>query len=163
MWVVRNVYVWNSLIRSWVVIAYTFMPTRHKYWMIEHIHVPAKRLEAIQPCCRYITRALILLTCCLYSIVYSDEVANLCASISSLLILSVAHIISDVALSCGLAKKEYGEHKLLNRLQKTFLPEVTLFIPFMSYLQPRPPRVLPLSRFPGEPVVVIIAAYSGLP
>jgi hypothetical protein len=120
---VRNVSLWNSLILGWVVIAYPFMPTRHNYWMIEHIHVPAKRLEAIQPCCRYITRALILLTCCLRSIVYSDEVANLCASISSLLILSVAYIISDVALGCGLAEKEQGEHKLLNRLQKTFLLE----------------------------------------
>jgi hypothetical protein len=74
--------------------------------MIEHIHVPAKRLEAIQPCCRYMTRAFILLTCCLCSIEYSDEVANLCAYISSLLILSVAYIISDVALNCNLAEKE---------------------------------------------------------
>jgi hypothetical protein len=102
----RNVSLWNSLILGWVVIAYRFMPTWHNYWMIEHNHVPAKRLEAIQPCYHYITRALILLSCCLCSIVYSDEVANLCASISSLLILSVAYIISDVTLSCGLADKE---------------------------------------------------------
>jgi hypothetical protein len=103
---VRNVSLWNSLILGWVVIAYPFMPMRHNYWMIEHIHVPAKLLEAIQPCCRYITSALILLTCCLCSIVYSDEVANLFASISSLVILSVAYIISDIALSCDLAEKE---------------------------------------------------------
>jgi hypothetical protein len=102
----ENVSLWNSLILGWVVIAYRFMPTWHNYWMIEHNHVPAKRLEAIQPCYHYITRALILLSCCLCSIVYSDEVANLCASISSLLILSVAYIISDVTLSCGLADKE---------------------------------------------------------
>jgi hypothetical protein len=103
---VRNVSLWYSLILGWVVIAYPFMPTRHTDWMIEHIHVPAKRLEAIQPCCRYKTRALIFLTCCLCSIVYSDEVANLCASISSLLVHSVAYIISDVALNCGLAEKK---------------------------------------------------------
>jgi hypothetical protein len=97
--VLRNISLWNSLILGWVVIAYPFMPTRHNYWMFEHNNVPAKRLEAIQPCCRYITRALILLTCCLCSIVCSDVVVNLCTSISSLLILSVAYIISDVALS----------------------------------------------------------------
>jgi hypothetical protein len=57
----RNVSLWNSLILNRVVIAYPFMPTRHNYWMIEHNHVPAKRLEAIQPCCHYITHALICL------------------------------------------------------------------------------------------------------
>jgi hypothetical protein len=121
VYLVRNESLWNSLILGWVVIAYPFMPTRHNYWMIEHIQVPAKRLEAIQTCCRYITRALILLTCRLCSFVYSDEVANLCASISNLLILSVAYIISDVAHSYALAEKEEGEHKLLNRLQKNIL------------------------------------------
>jgi hypothetical protein len=79
---------------------------RHNYCMIEHNHVPAKRLEAIQPCCHYITHALIFLTCCLCSIVYSYEVANLCASISSLLILSVAYIIGDVTLSFFLAENK---------------------------------------------------------
>jgi hypothetical protein len=74
--------------------------------MIEHNHVSAKRLEAIQSCCHYIRHALILLTCCLCSIVYSDEVANLCAFISSLLILFVAYIIGDVALSFFLKEKE---------------------------------------------------------
>jgi hypothetical protein len=103
---VRNGSLWNSLLLSRVVIAYPFMPTRHNYWMIEHNHVPAKCLEAIQPCCHYITHALILLTCCLCSIVYSDEVAKLCASISSLLILSIAYIIGDVTLSYYLADKE---------------------------------------------------------
>jgi hypothetical protein len=103
---VRNVSLWNSLILGWVVIAHQFMPTRHNYWMIEHNHVPANRLESIKPCCRYITRALILLACCLCSIEFSDEVENLCASISSLLIISVAYIISLIALSCGLAEKE---------------------------------------------------------
>jgi hypothetical protein len=103
---VRNVSLWNSLILGWVVIAYPFMPTRHYYWMIENNHVPANRLEAIQPCYRYIARALILLTCCLCSIVYSDEMANFCASISRLLILPVAYIISDVTSSCGLAVNE---------------------------------------------------------
>jgi hypothetical protein len=112
---------WNPLILGRVVIAYPFMPTRHNYWIIENNHVPAKRPEAIQPCCHYITHALILLTCCLCSIVYSDEVANLCASISSLLDLSVAYMISDVTLRCFLAEKEQGEHKLLNRLQTSFL------------------------------------------
>jgi hypothetical protein len=82
------------------------MPTRLNYWMIEHNHVPAKRLEEILPCCHYITHALILLTCCLCSIVYSDEVANLCAFIFSLLILSVAYIIGDVTLNCFLAERE---------------------------------------------------------
>jgi hypothetical protein len=103
---VRNVSLCNSLILSRIVIAYPFMPTRHNYWMIEHNHVPGKRLEAIQTCCHYITHALILLMCGLCSIVYSDEVANLCASISSLLILSVAYIIGDVTLSCFLAENE---------------------------------------------------------
>jgi hypothetical protein len=103
---VRNVSLCNSLTPGWVVIAYPFMPTRHNYWMIEHNHMPAKRLEAIHPCCRCIKRALSLLTCCLCSMVYSDEVANLCASVSSLVILSVAYIISDVTLRCGLAEKE---------------------------------------------------------
>jgi hypothetical protein len=68
--------------------------------MPEHDYVPAKRLEAIQPLCRYITRALILLTCCLWSIVYSDEMGILCESMFSLLILSVACISGDVAFSC---------------------------------------------------------------
>jgi hypothetical protein len=74
--------------------------------MFEHNHVSAKPLEAIRPCGRYITRALILLTCCLCSVVYSDEVANLSASISSLLILSVAYIIGAVTLSFFLAESE---------------------------------------------------------
>jgi ABC-type Na+ efflux pump permease subunit len=59
--VVRNISLWNSLILGWVVIAYSFLPTRHNYWMIEQNHAPAKSLEAIQPSCRYITRALICL------------------------------------------------------------------------------------------------------
>jgi hypothetical protein len=80
--VVRNVSLWNSLILGWVVIAYPFMPKRHNYWMFEHNHVP------------------------LCSIVYSDEVANLFASVSSFFILSVAYIIGDVTLSCFLAGKE---------------------------------------------------------
>jgi hypothetical protein len=102
---------WNSLILCWAVISYPFMPTRHDYWMPEHNHVPAKRLEAIQPCCRYISRALILLTCCLCSIVYPDEVANLCASIFSLFILSVPYVSGDVALSRFRTEKGQGEHK----------------------------------------------------
>jgi hypothetical protein len=67
--------------------------------MIEHNHVPAKRLEAIQPCCHYITRVLILLTCCLCSIVYSDEVANLCAFIFSLLIPSYPTLAATLILA----------------------------------------------------------------
>jgi hypothetical protein len=64
--------------------------------------------------------------------VYSDEVANLCASISSVLILSVAYIIDDVTLSCFLAVKEQGEHKLLNRLQKSFLLNEDAFNALLS-------------------------------
>jgi hypothetical protein len=62
--------------------------TRRDHWRPEHNHVPAKRLELVQPCCRYIARALILLPCCLFSIVKSNEVANF-SSILNLLILTV--------------------------------------------------------------------------
>jgi hypothetical protein len=85
--------------------------------MFEHNHVPEKRLEAIQPCCRYnITHALILLTCCICSILYSDEVANFCASISRFLILSVAYIIGEVTLSYYQAEECKGEYKSLARV-----------------------------------------------
>jgi hypothetical protein len=47
---VRSVSLRNLLILSWVVITHPCMPTRHDYWLPEHIHAPAKRLEAIQPC-----------------------------------------------------------------------------------------------------------------
>jgi hypothetical protein len=79
--------------------------------------------------------------------VYSDEVANLCASISSVLILSVAYIIDDVTLSCFLAVKEQGEHKLLNRLQKSFLLNEDAFNALL--------RMRPLSISCAEGFVVI--------
>jgi hypothetical protein len=97
--VVRKISLWKSLILGWVVIAYSFMPTRHSHWMIEHNHVPAKSLEEIQPCFHYITRALILLTCCLCSNANSDEVANLCASIFSLLIPSYSILAATLLVA----------------------------------------------------------------
>jgi hypothetical protein len=66
--VVRNVSLWNSLIIfSCVMIAYSFLPTWHDYWIwiSEQNSVPAKHLllrkhlEPIQPCWRYIVRFLI--------------------------------------------------------------------------------------------------------
>jgi hypothetical protein len=74
-------------------------------------------------------RARILPTCCLCSIVYSDEVANL-LSIFSVLILSVPYIRGDVALSCCLTEVVQGKHNSKPLVKNILARGRPFFTPF---------------------------------